>query len=376
MLGPSGPPPVSAMPSVHAKAAKPPPAVVAQSPKRRSRPRFLYLLVALTFVPLGFQTFVAESDVEERVQRTLISHPELADQLQTAESDDDFFSLLPDHRIEGAHLPRETWVHWFYALMSAAGFFLLMWLLFEQGQSTMMHLATVGLVTGTVGIISLIAFQWIAEFSQGFWLRGGSIIVILFYVIKLIGFSYHAALDPENGFGLSFLGFTVGVGLCEELTKIVPVLFLVGNDHKLGWRAACVIGLASGVGFGVVEGIMYSSSYYNGVMSADIYWTRFISCVALHAVWTAAAGIQAVHNRAAFDNAEAGDLIFNVLWIISVPAILHGLYDTLLKRDMSGLALVVAALSFVWLIWMVERARGDDSELASSPLGAKSLAAG
>jgi RsiW-degrading membrane proteinase PrsW (M82 family) len=334
------------------------------------------LLVALTFVPLGFQTYGGESDVEERLERTLTSHPELADQLKGAESDDDFFSLLPDHRIEGAHLPHETWVHWLYALVSAVGFFLLMWLLFEHGQSTPTHLATVGLVTGTVGIISLLAFQWIAEFTQGFWLRGGSIIVILFYVIKLIGFSYHAALDPENGFGLSFLGFTCGVGLCEELTKIVPVLFLIGNDHKLGWRAACVIGLASGVGFGVAEGIMYSSSYYNGVTTVDIYLTRFISCVALHAVWAAAAGIQAVHNRAAFDNAATGDLIFNVLWIIAVPAILHGLYDTLLKREMSGLALVVAALSFVWLIWMVERARNDDSELALSRVAQRALAAG
>jgi RsiW-degrading membrane proteinase PrsW (M82 family) len=106
-------------------------------------------------------------------------------------------------------------------------------LLFEPGGSSAMHLLTVGAVTGTIGIISLLAFQWIAEFTQGFWLRGGSIIVVLFYIVKLIGFSYHAALDPENGFALSFLGFTCGVGLCEELTKILPVVFLVGNDNKL-----------------------------------------------------------------------------------------------------------------------------------------------
>jgi RsiW-degrading membrane proteinase PrsW (M82 family) len=382
MLGPTGRP-TAAAPAGRAAAPSPAPSTAGpRSPAAsapvapRSRPRFLYLLLPLTLVPLGFQTFAEQSDVEERVQRTLISHPELADKLKSVESEDDLFAALPDHRIEGAHLARDTWVHWIYALVAATVYFLLMRLLFEPGGSSAMHLLTVGAVTGTIGIISLLAFQWIAEFTQGFWLRGGSIIVVLFYIVKLIGFSYHAALDPENGFALSFLGFTCGVGLCEELTKILPVVFLVGNDNKLGWRAACLIGLASGVGFGVAEGIMYSSSYYNGVMSADIYLTRFISCVALHAVWTAAAAIQAVHNRAAFDSSEGTDWLFNLLWIIGVPAILHGLYDTLLKRDMSGLALVVAALSFAWLIWMIERARSGDPEATPSRLPRHSFAAG
>lgn len=36
---------------------------------------------------------------------------------------------------------------------------------------------------------------------------GRSILVILFYVVKFIGFSYHAALDPEMGFWVSFFGY-------------------------------------------------------------------------------------------------------------------------------------------------------------------------
>jgi len=55
--------------------------------------------------------------------------------------------------------------------------------------------------------------------------RGHGIATLIFYVIKLIGFSYHAADDPENGFLLSFLGFTIGVGLCEEFTKAMRSSF-------------------------------------------------------------------------------------------------------------------------------------------------------
>ena len=44
------------------------------------------------------------------------------------------------------------------------------------------------------------------------------------------------------------------------------------------------------------EGIMYSSRYYNGFASPGIYFVRFISCVALHALWTGSVGIS-VHRR-------------------------------------------------------------------------------
>jgi hypothetical protein len=44
------------------------------------------------------------------------------------------------------------------------------------------------------------------------------------------------------------------------------------------------------------------------------------------------------------------------------PMTLHGLYDTLLKRDMKSYAMLAAAASFAWLMFVIERARGDDEE--------------
>ena len=218
-----------------------------------------------------------------------------------------------------------------------------------------------------MGIVSLIAFQWIAEATQGVWITGRSIIVLLFYIVKFIGFSYRAATDESYGFLASFFGFTFGVGLCEEITKALPVIILLRSDNKLDWRAACLLGLASGVGFGIVEGIMYAGHGYNGYASFDIYLTRFISCVALHATWTAAIALMAVQNLAGFETNEVTEWCQHLLIIISVPAILHGLYDTLLKRDMGGLALLIALASFAWLAFMIERARSGDTEYAPAP---------
>jgi RsiW-degrading membrane proteinase PrsW (M82 family) len=188
--------------------------------------------------------------------------------------------------------------------------------------------------------------------------------VLLFYIVKFIGFSYHAATDKNTGFWLSFLGFTFGVGLCEEITKALPVIIWLRKDNKLDWRAACSLGLASGVGFGVAEGIMYAGHYYNGVMPFDIYLTRFISCVALHATWTAAVCLMAKQNLAGFDSNDATDWAKHLLIIISVPAVLHGLYDTLLKKEMEGYALLIALASFAWLAFMIERSRSADEGVA------------
>ena len=43
--------------------------------------------------------------------------------------------------------------------------------------------------------------------------------------------------------------------------------------------------------------------------------------------------------------------------LVSVPMVLHGLYDTLLKKDYHVLALLTALASFIWLAWQIESAR-------------------
>jgi RsiW-degrading membrane proteinase PrsW (M82 family) len=328
------------------------------------RPRLLYLLFALAFIPLVLQTLGSQGDVAERLTHTFAAHPEIEPKLESVKSKADLYALFPDGRIEGAHVSYFTHIHWVYAAIAALAFFGVTWFLFDPGKASVPQWVIVFAFTATVGIISLLAFQWMAQITDGVWITGRGIIMLLFYIVKFIGFSYSAASDPDTGFLLSFFGFTFGVGLCEEITKALPVIVWLGEDKKLDWRAACVLGLASGIGFGVVEGIIYAGDHYNGMASADIYITRFVSCVALHATWTAAVALMAVRNLGGFNTSEATEYGVHLLMIISVPAIMHGLYDTLLKKGFEGYALLVALASFAWLAFLLERARSLDEESA------------
>jgi len=334
-------------------------------------PKYVYGLLALALIPLVFSLLGGESDVEERADRTVEANPDVIEELAQREEElaeeeritrDEFLDALPEKRIEGAHLSIDTRVHWVYAAVACVGFVGLILLIFPWGRAHPAHLLAMVGITGTLGVASLLIFQWAAHSSQGMILHGrNAIALIAFYVVKFIGFSYAAASDPDANFMLSFLGFTCGVGFCEELTKALPILLYYRNNDHLRWRGACMWGLASGVGFGVAEGLIYSGDYYNGVSTGGIYVVRFVSCVALHAVWAGAVGITAYNQRGMCAGEMSwGDIALLLLIVLGVPMVLHGLYDTFLKRDLNTWALLTAAASFAWLVWLIERNRTRD----------------
>jgi RsiW-degrading membrane proteinase PrsW (M82 family) len=316
-----------------------------------------YLFFLAAFVPLALSRGGDPHEVDKRLRATARAVPELAHLLaHGGASPTRIFAVIPDHKLLGAHLAYGSYVSWLYALVSAAVFFAAVRLLFPS-PARARDLLAAGAFTSTLGMVLLIGFQYVAEYSQGIWLRGFNVAVLLFYVVKLIGFSYRAALDPGNGFLLSFAGYTCGVGFCEELTKALPILWRIRRRDPSATEAAAW-GLASGVGFGVAEGIHYAASYYDGYSTGPIYIVRFVSCVALHATWSGAVGYT-MHTARDLLRAPRGGLEWLVLLVrlMFVPMVLHGLYDTLLKRDMDGTALAIAVVSFVWLGGAVERER-------------------
>src|SRR4051812_18481329 len=94
----------------------------------------------------------------------------------------------------------------------------------------------------------------------------------------------------------------------------------------------------------------------------------FFSCVALHASWTGAVAMMIWHIQDKLEQDTWYEWLLQILLLISVPMTLHGLYDTLLKREMKLYALLVALASFAWLVLMIERARRDDDEFEFSPI--------
>jgi RsiW-degrading membrane proteinase PrsW (M82 family) len=323
-----------------------------------------YLFFLAAFVPLAVSRGGDPHDVDKRLRATARAVPELAHVLSHGSaSPAEIFAAIPDHKLIGAHLPYGSFVPWLYAVVAAAAYFVVVRVLFPS-PARWRELLGAAAFTATVGMVLLLGFQFVAGYSQGIWLQGFNVAVLLFYVVKLIGFSYRAALDPDNGFLLSFVGFTAGVGFCEELTKALPILWRV-RKRELTAAEACAWGLASGVGFGVAEGIHYASSYYDGYSPWTTYVVRFVSCVALHATWSGAVGYT-LHESRDRIRAPRRPIEWLVLLarLLFVPMVLHGLYDTLLKRDMDGVALVIAIVSFVWLGGAIEKGRRSEGCIA------------
>ena len=324
----------------------------------------LHWVLILGLMPLVLSTVFGDSStVLEHIEHSLENHPEVnADAVMESTSLHDLAMQFPEHRIDGALLSADTYWHWGFALLSSVAFlglFLVMW---PGKESRASALLITGLATGTVGIFLLLGFQWVAFSTQGVGLRRArGIVALLFFVVQFIGYSYRCALEEGNSFVSSFFGFTFGVGLCEELCKALPVAFYLSGSEKRSLREVCLVGLASGVGFGVSEGITYSAEYYNGIQDLWIYIIRFLSCVSLHAIWAGSVALLMYRNQDYLEWSWEGAFGF-VVYYLSVAMILHGVYDTLLKQDHELLAVLSALVSFGWFQWTLSRASREAGE--------------
>ena len=336
-------------------------------PTSRSIREYAYVLLVFALVPLGFSLLAKEeTDIGRRIEATLekATPEQVRRALPVLQSEagltkEALLRVMPEGKLLGAHLAHDSTMHWVYAGIAAVGFLLLLLLFFTVERANPLHLLGIGAFTGTIGILFLLAVQACSGFRFG-GIRGRGIVIVIILILCFIGWSYRSASDPDSNLLLSMVGFTFGVGLCEELTKAIPLLFYFkreGND-AMGWRGACLWGLASGIGFGVSEGVMYSGDSYNGLSGVDIYVVRFVSCVALHAMWSASVAITIARSVEWYSRVtDFATFAPFLLRALAVPMTLHGCYDTLLKKDMNAWALVVAVASFAWLAVQIEAAR-------------------
>src|SRR5262245_16926340 len=318
-------------------------------------------LFLLLLVPLVTALQDDQLEFKKRLDRTVQAHPEVKERIEELmESEhtdlDDLLQVLPGRKLDDlAHLPRDSRQHELYAALSAGIFFLFVGVILARGFTASWKLVLVAGFTATFGIAVLFIFQD---------MYGGLYLALL-----------EGGEKAGDGLLLNLIGFTLGVGFSEELVKAMPVIFYVRTHRDASWRGACLWGLASGVGFGVAEGVMHSVRFYNGIATFDAYLTRFASCVGLHAVWSASVGITLFQARRAVSKAVNailyGDfkaqnfdweqILLPALQVLGVAMVLHGLYDTLLTQQMTPAALVIAVVSLGWLGYQIESIREKEA---------------
>ena len=90
-------------------------------------------------------------------------------------------------------------------------------------------------------------------------------------------------------------------------------------------------------------------------MPADIYVVRFVSCVALHAIWSASVAVFIYQQREMVESAVSPWEWLNAAFtVVIVSTFLHGLYDTMMKKQYVIGAIVVGFVSLGVLALQIE----------------------
>ncbi len=320
----------------------------------------LYGVLLLALAPLVWDvTHTGHADFNSQMARSLAKHPEIVDRLTQIYQQKhvirtrDFFSAIPENRLEGALLPYNTWGHWGIAAGAAVLFLAIVRLMFGPRVTRLLHLFWVAVFTAAVGLLFFVILHYATDWTEGYEMRGDGYIVMFFYLCKFISFSYYASTRHID-FTASFLSFSIGAGLCQELVKALPLFFLyTACVGKPGWRGLALWGMAAGVGFGVAEGINYSREFYNGFSPASDYVLRFVTGVAMQATWTASIGV-ALFNHERWTRGWSKHKGKLAVALLLVPLLLHGLFATYLNRGMETGALISGAVSFLWLAFQIE----------------------
>ncbi len=204
----------------------------------------------------------------------------------------------------------------------------------------------------------------------GYVLTGVVVLPLLVAWISIPPHLTETAVSSESAL-VRFLGFFLGVGIREELAKVLPVLWLA--TLKVGGRRvierpveALVVGSMCGLGFAAIENMDYVERfqfldrvhYTFGLYGDNLTFRGSMSRVMLtpfvHAVWAGVASyfaMLAVQER----GAARRKLFFTGLIL---AALLHGVYD-LFAGYASGDILIFSVVAFSFAVWLAcyERTR-------------------
>ena len=190
-----------------------------------------------------------------------------------------------------------------------------------------------------------------------------SVQILIFFSVFVLNINqfnpFYRLIEEGSSFVNQIIGFVFGVGIFEELVKLIPVYFFIKySKEPLLPQTVVFYGLISGIGFGVFEGVIYQI----GVNSKLDYNTSFFMNIArltslpfLHAVWS---GISSYFISFYFlFPTKRNSMLFLA---IIIPAILHGLYDVF---TWSFVGLFISYLGVALLIIYLKNAKKFQSKI-------------
>ena len=190
-----------------------------------------------------------------------------------------------------------------------------------------------------------------------------SVQILIFFSVFILNINqfnpFYRLIEEGNSFINQIIGFVFGVGIFEELVKLLPVYFFIKySKEPLLPQTVVFYGLISGIGFGVFEGVIYQISVnskldYNTSFFMNI--ARLTSLPFLHAVWS---GLSSYFIAFSF--------LYPIkrysMWLLAIliPAILHGLYDVF---TWSLIGLFVSYLGVALLIIYLKKAKDFQTKI-------------
>jgi RsiW-degrading membrane proteinase PrsW (M82 family) len=168
------------------------------------------------------------------------------------------------------------------------------------------------------------------------------------------------AFTDSGNYMLQLIGFIFGVGLLEELVKALP-LFLIVKRAKEPYipQSMLFYGLMSGIAFGVFEGVQYQMTVNAELDYANAFFMNVarLTCLPfLHAIWAGIAGY-----FIAFANLYPKYRLSLYFLALFIPAVIHGLYDTL---GWSIWGLLLMLLSVILLMSYLKQGINYQSKLS------------
>ncbi len=172
-------------------------------------------------------------------------------------------------------------------------------------------------------------------------------------------FSWLYGLTDSNFILFRLIGFVFGVGFTEETIKALPLIYLIYKTKEpIIPQTLVFYGLISGIGFGVLEGVIYQTGVNKELNYESAFFmnvARLTSLPFLHATWAAIAGY-----FLAFANILPRYRKGLIFIAIAVPAILHGIYDVF-GWNLIGLATTI--LSVILLVFYLKKSSDYQAKL-------------